>query len=88
MFAVVRAGMLSALLPTFSLPAFLPPPQLITDRNTRKSKGIAYIEYATQEDVVSAISTLNGQLFMSECVSVIASGLWQVPYSLASLLHM
>ncbi len=39
--------------------------QLITDKNTKRSKGMAYIEYKAQESVFLAISMLNGQLFMS-----------------------
>lgn len=44
--------------------------QLITDKNTRKSKGIAYIEFSTQEGAITAITALNGQLFMSMPVMI------------------
>ncbi len=39
--------------------------QLITDKNTKRSKGMAYIEFKAQEEVFKAIATLNGQLFMN-----------------------
>jgi RNA-binding protein 39 len=44
--------------------------QLITDKNTKRSKGMAYIEFKTQEQVFTAIATLNGQLFMQMPVLV------------------
>lgn len=44
--------------------------QLITDKNTRKSKGIAYIEFSTQEGAITAITVLNGQLFMHQPVMI------------------
>ena len=44
--------------------------QLITDKNTKKSKGIAYIEYSTQEGAITSITALNGQLFMSMPVMI------------------
>jgi RNA-binding protein 39 len=44
--------------------------QLITDKNTRKSKGIAYIEFSTQEGAITAITALNGQMFMSMPVMI------------------
>jgi len=49
------------------------PLQLITDKNTKRSKGMAYIEFKAQESVFLSISTLNGQLFMSMPVTVRAS---------------
>eukprot|EP00798_Chlamydomonas_sp_ICE-L_P028744 gene28744-31923_t len=47
--------------------------KLITDKITRKSKGMAYIEYATQEDVFRAMQLLPGQPLMGQPVQVKAS---------------
>ncbi len=59
--------------------------KLITDKTTRRSKGMAYIEYATQEDVFMAMQLLPGQLLLGQPVQVrTASGLNQ---SLASFMH-
>lgn len=35
--------------------------KLITDKNTKKSKGFAYVEFSKQEEVLSAVS-LSGQV--------------------------
>lgn len=42
------------------------------DRNTRKSKGFAYIEYANREDIINALS-LTGQLLLAQPVMVKSS---------------
>ena len=44
--------------------------KLITDKHTKKSKGIAYIEFSTQEEVFMAITTLNGAVFQGMPVMV------------------
>eukprot|EP00210_Caulerpa_lentillifera_P008014 g7653.t1 len=46
--------------------------KIIMDRNTRKSKGFAYIEFDKQEDVLNAL-TLTGQLLLGQAVMVKAS---------------
>lgn len=43
--------------------------KLIRDKNTRRSKGIAYIEYSSVESAINAL-TLNGQIFMGMGVMV------------------
>eukprot|EP00898_Chlorokybus_atmophyticus_P007365 jgi/Chlat1/762/Chrsp104S01237 len=43
--------------------------RLIMDRNSRRSKGLAYIEYAEKESVPLAIA-LSGQMFMNQPVMV------------------
>lgn len=60
--------------------------QLITDKNTRRSRGMAYIEYATQEEVLTALTTVNGQIFMDMPVMVrVAGRLWDQKYQCAFL---
>ena len=39
--------------------------KLITDKNTKRSKGFAYVEYAKQEDILSALA-LTGQMFLNQ----------------------
>lgn len=46
--------------------------RIITDRNTRKSKGLAYIEFSQQEEVFNALA-LTGQVLMGQAVMVKAS---------------
>ncbi|MEW5317543.1 MAG: hypothetical protein WDW38_008831 [Sanguina aurantia] len=46
--------------------------KLITDKNTKRSKGFAYIEYAQQTDVLSAVA-LTGQLFKGQAMMVKSS---------------
>lgn len=46
--------------------------RIIMDRNTRKSKGFAYIEYANREDIINALS-LTGQLLLAQPVMVKSS---------------
>ncbi|KAK9823650.1 hypothetical protein WJX72_004426 [[Myrmecia] bisecta] len=46
--------------------------RIITDRNTRKSKGFAYIEFAKREDIVNALA-LTGQMLMGQAVMVKSS---------------
>lgn len=46
--------------------------RMIMDRNTRKSKGLAYIEFSKAEEVFAALS-LSGQLLMGQGVRVKAS---------------
>lgn len=46
--------------------------RIISDRNTRRSKGFAYIEYARREDIVNAMA-LTGQVLMGQSVMVKSS---------------
>ncbi|KAL3132644.1 hypothetical protein ABBQ32_009168 [Trebouxia sp. C0010 RCD-2024] len=46
--------------------------RIISDRNTRRSKGFAYIEYARREDIVNAMA-LTGQFLMGQAVMVKSS---------------
>ncbi|GMH41513.1 hypothetical protein BSKO_09423 [Bryopsis sp. KO-2023] len=46
--------------------------KIIMDRNTRKSKGFAYVEFENQEDVLNALA-LTGQVLMGQAVMVKAS---------------
>ncbi|CAD7700816.1 unnamed protein product [Ostreobium quekettii] len=46
--------------------------KIIMDRNTRKSKGFAYVEFEKQEDVLNALA-LTGQVLMGQAVMVKAS---------------
>ncbi|KAK9803366.1 hypothetical protein WJX73_009745 [Symbiochloris irregularis] len=46
--------------------------KIIMDRNTRRSKGFSYIEYANREDIISALS-LTGQLLLGQPVMVKSS---------------
>lgn len=43
--------------------------RIITDRHTRRSKGIAYIEFSKQENVFTALA-MTGQVFMGQAVMV------------------
>mmetsp|Transcript_17252 Transcript_17252/g.51806 ORF Transcript_17252/g.51806 Transcript_17252/m.51806 type:complete len:577 (-) Transcript_17252:1395-3125(-) len=44
--------------------------KLITDKNTKRSRGMAYIEYATQEEVFASLTLLNGQVLMGMPVTL------------------
>jgi RNA-binding protein 39 len=46
--------------------------RIIMDRNTRRSKGFAYIEMATRESIIPALS-LAGQTLMGQSVMVKSS---------------
>lgn len=46
--------------------------KLIMDKNTRRSKGIAYVEFERQEDVFNSLA-LSGQMLMGQVVMVKAS---------------
>lgn len=46
--------------------------KVITDRNTKKSKGFAYIEYAKQEETLNALA-LTGQTLLGQAVMVKSS---------------
>ncbi|EIE25597.1 splicing factor, CC1-like protein [Coccomyxa subellipsoidea C-169] len=46
--------------------------KIIMDRNTRKSKGFAYIEYTNKADIVTAMA-LTGQILMGQAVMVKSS---------------
>ncbi|KAK9908927.1 hypothetical protein WJX75_004772 [Coccomyxa subellipsoidea] len=46
--------------------------RIIMDRNTRKSKGFAYIEYTNKADIVTAMA-LTGQILMGQAVMVKSS---------------
>mmetsp|Transcript_26889 Transcript_26889/g.58686 ORF Transcript_26889/g.58686 Transcript_26889/m.58686 type:complete len:583 (+) Transcript_26889:130-1878(+) len=47
--------------------------KLITDKNTKRSKGMAYVEFKKQEDVITAMSILPGQLLLNMPVMIKAS---------------
>lgn len=53
----------------FSLAGEVTDIRLITDRNTKRSKGLAYIEFASQQQVFSALA-LTGQMMMGQAVMV------------------
>lgn len=46
--------------------------RLITDRNTKRSKGLAYVEFARQEDVFNAVA-LTGQMLLGQAIMIKAS---------------
>lgn len=46
--------------------------KIIMDRNTRKSKGFAYIEFSRKDDIVNAMA-LTGQILMGQAVMVKSS---------------